>query len=88
MHPKIEIYVRPSADDTFLTIYVPESLRDGFIEGLKNGVYKCEKGMVNLELAVLPEWLTDTNQKEWLSNNDGSMHMRTGLTAINIYNGD
>lgn len=88
MTPQIEIYVRPSGDKTHLNFYIPESFKSQFIQGLIDGKFECEVGAMNLELDVFPEHITDNDQRKRLLASDLSLHLRRGITAINIYKGD
>lgn len=85
MDKEIEIYVRPSAGSNFLTIYAPSSTRDKLIAFLKNGVFQDPKTITHLELSVLPEWITDANQRAAFERDLGSIHIRIPIAAMNAY---
>lgn len=85
MKNRIEIYIRQSGGSgTLLNFHIPNNLREKFIEGLKNGAFECEAGSANIEISVLPEWITDPEQRGQLLHNDNPIHMRTCINTINI----
>lgn len=85
MKDKIEIYVRQSAGSNFLTLYIPERLRKDFIAGIADGRFQSNDSEVNLELFVLPEWMTNAESKKHIEDDSTPIHIRIPISVINTY---
>lgn len=83
MENQIEIYVRQSAGRTLFNLYVPEQMQKKFIEALRMGSFEAESTPTHLELSVLPEWVTDQDQRKELSSLGEPLHLRVPITCIN-----
>jgi hypothetical protein len=85
MSSGIEIYVRPSGDRVLLNIYVPKSVRNQFIEGLRSGSFGDGELKTSMELSVLPQWITESEDRVV---NQLPMHIRVPISAINFQSDD
>jgi hypothetical protein len=85
MSSGIEIYVRPSGDRVLLNIYVPKSVRSQFLEGLRSGSFGDDDVRINMELSVLPQWLTESDDGV---ANQLPAHIRVPISAINVQSDD
>lgn len=70
----IEIYVRHNSDGAMLNIHLDASTKERFIAALQEGRFSSADVSINLELFVLPQWVTDPEYG----------HVRIPLTAINV----
>jgi len=84
MKEQIEIYVRDSHRGTLLNFYVPARLREQFIASIKEGAFASDMASIALELAVLPKWATDAEERKELEKRDAH-HVRIPITAINVH---
>jgi hypothetical protein len=85
MSSGIEIYVRPSGDRVLLNIYVPKSVRKQFLEGLRSGSFGDGDARINMELSVLPQWITESEDRV---ANQLPTHIRVPISAINVQSDD
>jgi len=85
MSHKVEIYVRQSAGRNYLNFHVSNILREKLLASLKNGAVDSDGVDINLELSILPEWITDEEQRARFENQRESMHIRVPVSAINTY---
>lgn len=85
MSKEIEIYVRPSSGRNHLNWYVSKLLQEKLITGLKNGTFDSDGVEINLELSILPEWITDEQQRARFESANESIHIRVPVSAINTY---
>jgi hypothetical protein len=88
MSNEIEIYVRPSGDKMLLNFHIPEAARDKFIAGLREGHSDGKDTIMHLELSVLPNWLTDADERTQCFANSTSLHVRVPVAAINTHFGE
>ncbi len=70
----IEISVRHTHNGTLLNIHLDARAKQRLIAGLQSGRFDSRDTPINLELSVLPEWLTDPE----------STHARIPITVINV----
>ena len=82
MTKKIEIYLRHSSGRSLLMFHVPASNRNNFLEGLKRGEVSGNELGINLELSVLPEWITDPTERENFIRSGSNIHIRISLASI------
>lgn len=80
--PEIAIYVRNSGGRSLLNVYLPAGEREGFLSGLAAGEYSSEGA--HLELSVLPEWITDDEERARLVAFGSLPYLRIPLSAINV----
>jgi hypothetical protein len=83
MQESVEVYVRPNGDRVLLNLYVPRSMKVQFFESIRNGNFTPDVPM-NLEFAVLPEWLAADRQTQDVQDGDPP-HVRVALASINIH---
>ena len=81
MDEKIEIYVRDRSDGAMLNFYIPEGLRDSLLAALVAGSFT---GDIALEMTINPEWVTDTELRKRLMEENELIHLRVPLTEIHI----
>jgi hypothetical protein len=84
MAKKIEIYIRDSGDRTYLNFYIPEALKEHLIDAVQTGSFSDDGVEVNLEVAVLPKWITDQVQKRNAELVNQSVHVRIPVDMINF----
>jgi hypothetical protein len=80
--PEIEIYVRHSGGRSLLHVHLPAGERESFLSGLAAGEYSSEG--THLELSVLPEWITDDDERARLVASGSLPHLRIPLSAISV----
>ncbi|MDO9170125.1 MAG: hypothetical protein Q7U18_13695 [Methylobacter sp.] len=83
MKNKIEIYLRHSIGKVMLNLYVPKETKKRFLTGLKNGALELPEDSANFELSILPEWITDPEQRERIKNIGETIHVCIPIAAIN-----
>lgn len=81
----IEIYIRPSGDQTLLNIYVPIKVRERFIRALRDGAFSDAQVPIEFEVTTLPKWITDDDQRKKALRTNESVHVRIPLDVINIH---
>jgi len=85
MDDGLEIYVRPSGDDTFLNIHASGKAKKQLLSGLKSGSCDGREMPIHVELSVLPEWLTEgQDQAREFLQRIGPIHVRIPISAINV----
>ena len=82
MSGEIEIYVRQSGDRNLLTLHIPERLREAFIAALRAGSFGGKSSEMQVELSVLPEWVTDEDQRDLLLEDGFPIHVRIPIAEI------
>lgn len=70
----IEIYVRHRSEGAMLNIYLDQKTKVELITALQSGKFEGGKIPINLELSILPDWLSEAD----------SMHARIPISEINI----
>jgi hypothetical protein len=84
--PELAIYVRYSGGRNLLHVHLPAGERENFLSGLAAGEYSSEG--THLELSVLPEWITDDEERAGLVAAGSLPHLRIPLSAINVIAGE
>lgn len=74
MGKSIEIYIRQSAGENLLNIYVPSELRETFIHGTNNGAIEKIGAPINFEMSLASE-SKRTNEP---------LHVSLKIKSINI----
>ena len=88
MNHQIEIYIRPSGDSTILNIYVPENLREKFINGINTGTFDSSNLPINIEFSVLPHWLSNKDSRTAQFTKSADLHVRLPISSINTHFGE
>ena len=79
----VEIYVRVSGG-AMINFYMTDDVREKFRKALMSGEVSCREFPINLELSVLPEWVTDEKQRRKLEKAHEIVHVRIPITHINF----
>ena len=74
----IEIYIRHRSDGAMINIYLDRKTKTALIAALESGKFADPSTPINLELSVLPEWLSEP----------GSTHARSPISEINVSTDD
>ncbi|SIQ87876.1 hypothetical protein [Aquipseudomonas alcaligenes] len=74
----IEINIRHRSDGAMLNIYLDRKTKAALIAALESGQFADSNTPINIELSVLPEWLSEP----------GSTHARIPISEINISTDD
>lgn len=82
MDKNIEIYVRQSASRNFLTVHASPEIRDTLLNGLREGSFECGGSPTHLELSILPEWITDEDQRCHVKGDLDPIHVRIPISVI------
>ena len=85
MGKEIEIYVCSSGERTFLNFYVSDDLRDQFFNELAKGSISSAMHPINLEFSVLPQWITDEEQRGVFESTGNVLHCRVPISNIEIH---
>lgn len=80
---QIEIYVRPSAHRVMLNFHVPEALKEALIAGIRNGSFSTDAARMNVELTLLPQWITDKSVRMQYEELTEDVHARIPIDTIN-----
>ncbi|MCP1318387.1 hypothetical protein [Vreelandella lionensis] len=70
----IEIYIRHRSEGALLNIYLDKKTKVALVAALENGKFDDPNVPINLELSILPQWLSEEN----------STHVRVPISEINI----
>ena len=70
----IEIYIRHRSEGAMLNIYLDQKTKLALVAALENGKFDDPSVPINLELSLIPEWLSEEN----------STHVKIPITEINI----
>jgi hypothetical protein len=81
MTSKLEMYVRATHDGTLLTTYASSEIK-GSLEKLTQG--EVYAGGATLELSVLPEWITDAEERRRFVESGLSLHVRIPLDRVHL----
>lgn len=88
MKNQIEIYVRHSSNGTFLNFHVPSQMKEQFISALHTGSLEDCAAAVAVELAILPEWITDREVRAKVEALDECINLRIPVTSFNVNYGE
>lgn len=80
---RIEIYVRPSGDRVMLNFHVPEALKEALIAGIRDGSFSTDAARMNVELSLLPQWITDGDDRKAYEKQFSSVHVRIPIDTVN-----
>jgi len=88
-HPSksiIEVYVRDTGYQKFLSVHMPESLRQSFTDCLQKGEFNPNwfGSSLALELSVQSDWITDGRQRAAARRRTENLHIRVPLDAIKV----
>ena len=67
-----------------INVHMPNEVREKFRKAVMAGEISCREIPINLELAILPEWVTDEKQRRKLEKAHEIIHVRIPITRINI----
>lgn len=84
--PSVEMYVRHSAGLALFHVHLPAAFASTFIERLRGDQVTSDDAVVHLELSVLPEWVTDSDQRAQLTK-IGPVHVRVPIAQIALAEG-
>lgn len=80
----LEVYVRHNSSGAMLNILADDLMRERIVNSLSAGKVDGTDISINLELSVLPEWVTDPETRKRVGQIPGTIHIRVPLAAINM----
>lgn len=84
MSKAVEIYIRNSGSRTLLNFHIPSDLKEAFISALRDGSFSEAGVDIALEVSMLPQWITDADQRSEAQECDHVVHARIPLSSINV----
>lgn len=84
MKKNIEIYVRNSSRHNFLMFHMGKSKKKTLIKGFDSGDIDSKDVEINVEMNILPEWITDLEQRELFEENIFGLHVRIPVSKITV----
>jgi hypothetical protein len=83
MRRQVEIYVRDSDQSAAMHFHYTGTSRDEFLCALQTGKLKLSSFKIDLELSVLPEWVTDPEQRAAVATS-GPIHIRIPIKGFGL----